>query len=284
MAIAVNTLIQQARRFARDYPEIDATTASIASNGTTLSVADTTIYARNWNLQLDTESVEVASIASATTLTIRRAAQGTTAASHASAATILVRPAYLDIEYLDALNYAQDQTYPYIYREVDDTSLTTLANTYEYTIPTDSVTAKPIRGIYRVQLKISGTFDYRATRSWTVLRGTTPKIQFRHEPIVGANIRIHGYGYFADLAFGGNVDTKFPEEAANTLLLGAVEYLAGSGEMGRIRVDTGVIDAREQANRPSAALSLSNAYLSRFERSLLKHAMPPLPKNVQRTI
>lgn len=284
MAITVTSLIQQTRRFARDYPELDVTTASISSGGTTLSVADSTIYAKNWNIQIDTESLVVVALASGTTLTVRRGAQGTTAASHASGATVLIKPAYIDQEYLDALNYAQDQCYPYIYREVDDTSITTVVNTFEYTIPNDAVTSKPIKSIYRVQLKGPGEFDYRVSRGWTVIRGTTPKIQFKREPYPSTTVRLQGFGYFADLAFGGSLDTKFPEEAANTLVLGAVEYLAGSGEMGRTRVDTGVIDAREQANRPGSALNLSNAYLSRFERSVFKHAMPPLPKNVQRSL
>ena len=277
----VTSLIQQTRRFIRDYPELDASTASIASGGTTLTVADSSIYAKNWTIQLDTEAMNITALPSGTTLTVRRGVQGTTAVSHASGTVILIKPAFLDLEYLDALNYAQDQMYPYVYREVDDTSLTTSANTFEYTIPTDSVTSKPIRHISRVQLKQTGAYDYKTVRGWNVIRGTTPAIQFKYEPNSSATIRIRGFGYFADLTASGSTDTKFPEECLPTLVLGAAEYLTASGEAGRARVDTGVIDSREQANRVGSSLNLSNSLFQRFERSLQKHAMPPLPVNVQ---
>src|SRR6266576_3853232 len=120
-----------------DWPDLDVSTASIASNGTALSVAATASdrYAVNNLLQLGTEAVVVTSIASSTSLTIRRAMRGTTAASAASGASILLNPAFIDMEYLDSLNAAILASFPLIYRPVIDESLSSVAGTYEFTIP-----------------------------------------------------------------------------------------------------------------------------------------------------
>lgn len=130
-------LIERTRRFMGDWPEQDVTTASAASNGTTLTVASDANdrYGVNQWLEIGSEKILVTSVASTTTLTVRRALGGTTAASIASGATILQSPRFFETEYLDAINYGIHSCWPWVYRPVIDTSISTTADTYEYTIP-----------------------------------------------------------------------------------------------------------------------------------------------------
>lgn len=278
----VTALIQKTRRYVRDTPELDNITASVTSSATTISVADTSLYYKNEKIQLDQEGLLVRSIDTGTQLTVSRGYAGTIAATHASATTVLQNPSFLDIEYLDAANYALDLMYPYAYKEVEDTSLTGVTLQYDYDIPNETSTGKPIRALSRIEIKAVGGFSYGRLRGWRVNRGATPQISFFADPPPGATIRLHGYSNFPDLVFNGSTDTQFPDDLVDTLTLGMAEYLTASGEVGRVRTDTSNTDTRENANRTGSSLSVSNALLTRFERSLQRHAMAPLPKTIQR--
>ena len=267
----------------RDWPDQDALTASISNSGTTATVADSSIYTANWPIEIDEEMLIVRAKPSATTLTVKRAAFGTTGASHANGAAILVRPSFSSLEILDALNAALDQTFPYIYRPVLDTSLTTSADTYEYTVPNLPSGGVPIPYLSRVEIKGSGETNFRAISSWTVRRGATPKIQFRRATEAGGTIRVHGYGPFTRLASGDSLDALFPLNAEPLLVWGAAAVLLASGEAGRVRVDTGAIDSREQANRVGASMQASNQLHQRFLLGLRDAAMAPMPKHLKAT-
>lgn len=131
-------LIDRTRRFMGDYPDRGSTSATISSTATTLSIpaATSAAYSVNMVIQIDQEALLVTSVASSVSLTVTRGIQGTTAATHASGATVLQKPRFLDIEYLDALNYAIQATWPWLYKPViDDYSITTATDTYEYSIP-----------------------------------------------------------------------------------------------------------------------------------------------------
>lgn len=277
MATTAATVIQRARRFLGDWPENDALTASAASNSTTLTVADATIYSQGWLLQVDTESMYVTANGVGTSVSVRRAQRGSTATTHASAATVLMRPHFLDVDYFDALNAAVSATFPMLYQAVVDESITTVATTYEYTIP--SLDTVPIPYISRVQhLQPSDT--YRDVRSWTVLRGTTPKLKLRR-PLPVGTMRIYGFGPLPLVSsLTGSLDVAFPTKAEDALVYYMAQHLMASGEARRVREDTGARDDREAANRPGSSMNASNQMLQRFYARLAASAMPPMPKNV----
>lgn len=137
MPETASVLIDRTRRFMGDFPDVDALTASVASGGTTLSVAATAsdTYHVNQIIQIGQEALRVDAVPSSVSLTVTRAVWGTTATSHASSATIMVSPRFINQEYLDALNYAIQATWPWIYRPVVDDSITFATDTYEYVIP-----------------------------------------------------------------------------------------------------------------------------------------------------
>jgi hypothetical protein len=287
MAYSASTLIQRCRRFMGDWPDLDQTTASVSSSGTTLSVADSTLYAKNWTVQLDQEAMFVSALPSATTLTVRRGMMGTTAASHASSASVLIRPAFIDQEYLDSLNAAIAATFPLIYRPVVDESLASVASTYEYTIPNmpgsyDGTTI-PIPYLYEVQVKETGDLAFRRKKDWEVLRGTTPTLKFRRDEPTGT-IRLRGYGPMPPLAsFTDTLDSLYPVNAVHALIEYACGRLLASGEARRVRVDAGAVDQREQANRTGSSSAQGRDLLQRFYASLNSAAMPPLPRHVRAT-
>jgi hypothetical protein len=282
-------LIERTRRFVRDWPDEDVLTASVASTATLISVADGTIYKKNWQVELDQEILTVSADGSGTTFAARRGARGTTAASHVTASVVLRRPHFFAIEIIDALNAAKDACYPYIYKEVLDTSLTTLANTYEYTVPSMSGTyggqTIPVQYLSKIEVKPVGETNYRPVRNWSVRRGSTPKIQFKELPEAGATIRVHGYGPFPDLVAAADVlDAQWPPQAERLLLtVGASDYLLASGEAGRVRVDTGAMDSREQATRTGSSMAAANGMSARFNRMLQNAAMRPLPPHIKPT-
>ena len=280
MATSAQTLIDRTRRFLRDWPDNDSLTASATSTATTLTVADTTKYVVNQPIELDGETILVRALTSATVLTVKRSAYASTNVSHASSAAVLIKPQFFSVEILDALNYGLDMTFPWLYKEVIDTSLTTAANTYEYTIPTVTATGQAIARLSHVELLQSGDFSYRGIDAWTVRRGATPKLKLRRMYAVGVTIRLHGYGPFGHLVnFTDTVDAQYPYQAEMPLVEFAGAYLLESGEARRVRVDTGPTDTRESANRVGSSMAASNAVLARFEKNLARCAMPPISRS-----
>lgn len=281
---SVTQLIQQVRRYCRDWPDQDVTTASLSSSGTSVTVADTTRYAVQWPIQIESENMIVRALASATSLTVLRGAFGSTAATHVTASEVLVRPAFMDTQILDAINAAIQAAYPYVYQEVMDTSLSVLTNQYEYTIPNmpgtyggDSIVIPRLRGIDIQDPQGSTTLPYVPLSGWNLRRDiTAPKIKINYLENPGANLRVRGYGPFPDLVLGGSLHAAWPRNFTQALVEYAASCLMISGEAGRSRSDTGILDNREAAQKPGAALQVSSSAEARWARRLANAGMPPM--------
>lgn len=285
MATTLDTLVQRTRRYLRVWPSsVDTLSVSITSTATTVTIADTTQFGAGDIVEVDYESMLVKSLLGGTTFTVVRGYHGSTPATHAAAATVLIGPGFDAVEIIDALNAAKDECYPYVYRPVIDTSLAADSITYEFSVPnmpgTYSGDTVVMPFISHIDLLVTGDVSYKRLDSWTVERGASPVIKFRRAPVKGT-IRIHGFGPFADLtAATDTVDPLFPKNAERILPLGAAYSLLGSGEAGRTRDDTGARDDREAANKPGNAISLANQLERRFEKDLARVSMPPMPKTV----
>ena len=285
MATSCQTLVDRVRRFMRDWPDEDALTASASSSATSLTVATdaTTRYGTGWYLEVDSEVVRTTAVA-ATTLTVQRARRGTTAATHASSATILVRPHFFQNEIVDALNLALESSFPAFYRPVIDETLTTTAGTYEYEVPDmPSDTTMKIPYISKLFVQETGDTAFRETRAWEIQRGDEPKIKFRREPVIGT-LRVHGYGPFPALTLAGSLHDLFPRQGEGLLVEFAASWLMASGEAGRVRVDRGATDQREQANVAGSSMRASQALFNRFLQRRSDAAMPPLPRHVKSVV
>lgn len=267
----------------RDWPDEDVLTASMASGATTMTVADATKYADNWHIEIDNEAIVVtATPSSGTSVSIRKGARGTTAATHVNSSVILVRPAFLAVEILDAFNAGLEALYPYIYKAVVDESLSVTVGNYEYEIPDmPSDTDAQIYHLSEVSIMESGDETFYKRRDWDVLRGATPKIRFKRQTSTAGDIRLYGYGPFPRLTLSGSLDTQFPRQAEELLVIYAGAYLMASGEAGRVRVDTGASDNREQANAAGVSMRASDQLLRRFYQRRQDAAMPALPRHVK---
>lgn len=258
----------------RDYPHaITTLTVSLSDSATSITVTDATVTAPAYTVEIDQEVLLVGASVSSTVTNVTRAWLGSTAVSHANSSTVLVRPGFFTLEILDALNAAKDEMYPLVYKPVLDTSLSSDNETYEFTVPST------IRHLSRAEVQVTGDTRFQVLRDWRVLRAATPKVQFKWAPPSGT-LRLHGFGPFDDYAIGGSSDSLFPGNAENALVLGAASRLLGSGEAGRARMDVGVRDDREAANRPGTSISLANQLERRFEKALLRAALPPMPPHV----
>jgi hypothetical protein len=296
MATTVASLIKQVRRYVRDYPELDTLAASLTTATSTLSVNTSpasNLYVPNTIIQVESEAMLLKTVSTtSSTVTVTRAVMGTTAATHASALSVLVKPHFLDIEILDALNYAKDAMYPYVYKYYSMDTQLTATDSREYAIPSLTGTTTLLQHVNRVEYLFPGgdtNADWSTIRTWEILRSynsaatsvTVPIIKLGFDPEASGKLRITGYAPFEDFTLTGSTESAFPPNAIKTLILGAVEYLLASGEAGRVRTDTGLVDQRENANRTGSSMQASNALLSRFERSLNRCAMPPMPMTVR---
>lgn len=289
MSITAVSLYQRTRRYLRDYRDLDSLAAALSdTTGTTVTVADTTMYQVRWPIEVDQETMIVRAIASSTTLTVERGAYGSTAATHANGASILVRPSFYGVEILDALNEAIQACYPLIYKPVSDTSLSIATNTWEYTVPnmpgTYNGATRPIPRISTIDIRIAnaGTVPYRPMRAFEVIRGSAPILKLKWLEIPGSTLRIKGWGPFPDMAdYTSSLDAQWPSEANYLPPIYAAGSLLLSGEAGRVRLSSGAVDSREQANRVGSSASIGATLLNRFRQELALSAMPPMPPHIR---
>ncbi|MHB8742560.1 MAG: hypothetical protein ACYC9L_05480 [Sulfuricaulis sp.] len=299
MATTLQTLVDRTRNFLRDTPDYDQVSASLTSSQTTVSVADTTVYRQRWPIEVDYESMMIRSI-SGGLLNVTRGWRNSASASHAASASVLMRPAFYAQEIIDAINAAQQACFPYIYKPVVDTSLTVVANQYQYSFPNMPGTSYPIPFIYKIEILQPGDYTFRLTRRWEIGRGdvtsgspassggissTYPILKFKSLPPISAVIRVQGFGPMPTLVnLTDTLDTLFPPQCEHILHRVAGAYLLQSGEAGRDRADTGAIDRREEANRGGLSLQTASGVISRAEMELIRTAMPPPPRHVKAVI
>ena len=268
----------------RDWPDEEILSASVASNATSITVADGTQYYANEYLELDTELVRISSI-STNTLNIDRARRGTVAASHVANTTILRNPNFYAVEILDALNDGLDEAWPYIWRQVVDESGISItdASVYEYTIPTDPNTGQQYPLVYGIWVKIPGDLTFRPLRRWSLVRGGytgTDKLHFKFQPTPGSVTRIYAATRFPRLVnLTDNLDAQWPQNMEYPLAEYAAASMLASGEAARVRVDRGVMDSREQANQVGASMQASNLFLTRYRMRIANCGYPPLPRH-----
>jgi hypothetical protein len=281
MATAASTLIARCRRFMGDYGTTDTLSISLSTNATSMTVADSTLYSPRWNVQIDNELMYVKSLPSATVVGLVRGHMGTTAATHVVSSTITIQPAFADVEYLDALNAAIEASFPMLYQRVQDESLTSASQDWEYTIP--SLNGSPIPYLEKVWVKESGDNIFREKRDWSVIRGATPVLVFERDEPTGT-IRLQGLGPFPSLTSSAStLSAQWPANAEDYLVEYACQRLLTSGEARRVRQDVGLPDGRENATRTGSSMSAANALYSRANAILSRCAMPPPGKHLRPT-
>lgn len=280
------TLINRTRRYIRDWPVQQVSlAASVSSAATALQVPDTTVFSINEPVEIDQETMLITALTDATHLAVIRGAFGSTAATHASAATILVKPGFYAVEIVDALNMGIQAMFPKVYKGVVDESITTTAETWEYSVPSMSSPSVVLPFVTEIEVKVAGSTPFVPTRAFEIKRGSTPKIRFRRPTPAGNTLRVVGFGPFPTLASASDtLDAQFPPRCEYLLSIYAAGSLLMSGEAGRVRSDRRMTDDREQSNRVGASAAIGQGLMNRFYTELGELAMPPLPRHVKTVI
>lgn len=237
-------LIERTRDILEDYGELDAveTTDLRGAVSTTITTAipvkDSDVADQGDFIYVDNEAMEVMSAeASPPVLNVRRAARGTTAATHSDGAVVRVNMTYHNKRILDALNGALGKAYPTIFALVTDDTTYITDDTTEYTVP---ATIDDI-----LQLWIE---DDIGDGNFTVLRTYEPlgrKVRLYGAYTTGTILRFVGTARFTRLAFGGNLDSDFPDH--DELYDYLVQYAVGTLLM-RGEARTGRDEARATAS------------------------------------
>src|SRR5262245_26448044 len=100
MAVTTAELINRTRRMVKDWPDLDSLTASLSSTASVVSVADGTLYPKNFHIEVDNEVMTVAVAGSGTTFSVRRGAWGSTASTHVTTSEVRIQPAWPNIQIL----------------------------------------------------------------------------------------------------------------------------------------------------------------------------------------
>jgi len=289
--VTLQSLVNTTRRYLRDWPVFERLTASLSSSATSVTVADATLYGNRWVVDVDLESMLVTA-ASGTSLTVLRGLRGSTAATHAVGADILMQPNFTGIEIVDAINRGIDAAFPLFYLGVQDTSVTTTDSTYEYTVPNmpgtyDTGASIQIPLVTKLEVKQTSDLTYRELRRWQIRSGPDGSrlIKLRTaEPALGI-LRVSGYGPFPHLsAATDTLDESWPKDSQYLPALYAAADLMMSSEAGRDRGDWNAVDRREEANRPLTSLQTGQQLYNRWMRETLQSAMPPLPRHFDQPI
>lgn len=288
--VTLQTLVNTTRRYLRDWPLFERLGASLSSSASTITVGDGTLYGNRWVLDCDLESMLITGTAS-TSLTVLRGIRGSSAASHASSADLLVQPNFTSVEIIDAINRGIDAAFPLFYKAVFDTSVTAVDSTYEYTIPNmpgtydGSTMQVPI--MTKLEVLQTGDVTYRELRRWKVSSAPDGSRLFKlrtAEP-AGGTFRVTGFGPFSHLAAATDtMDQSWPKDSQYLPALYAAADLMMSSEAGRDRGDWNAVDRREEANRPLTSLQTGQQLYNRWFRELNQSAMPPLPKHFDQPI
>jgi hypothetical protein len=261
MTTSVVSLADKTRDLLDDYGDANTTLTSAVTDttGTTFAVASVSeMDAGDW-LSVDFETVYFVSTATLNT-TVRRGQRGSTAATHASGAVVLVSPLYPGNRILSALNGALGKLTKVV---KDVATLTVTADTYTYDKPST------IDEIKRVEIENSKlNSEFNVMRDWEMLDGTHFRIFGDYS--TDRNIGVVGTSKFTALATTGNMDTDFPDtnanainfliyEAAGQLLLQRQAKIASRDSF------EGITDSFGQ-NFPDLSVKVARQYLAEAER------------------
>lgn len=264
MTTSVSTLSDRVRDLLDDYGDTQAVLASAISTTAATSVTPSSsegIGVGDW-ITVDYETMFVTAVASGPpyTLTVRRGQRGTTAATHAEGALILVNALYPGNRILTALNSALGK----LTKTVKDiATLTFTEDTYAYTVPS------AIDVVKRVEIENSDeNSQFFTIRGWEMLDATTFRIFGDYDTT--RNIGVIGTSNFTALATSGNLDSTFPDdnasainyliyEAAGQLLLQRQGKIAGRDSF------EGMTDAFSQS-QPDHSVRVANRFLQEAER------------------
>jgi len=216
-------LVERVRDLLNDYGDIDQLIATqlaaavTTTAQTTFSVDSAADFdAGDWGY-IDFEVIEVTATnvaATPDTLTVRRGARGSTAATHLNGAVIRANERFSSATILRGLNAALAGAYPMIFKVTEDTTLATVADQEHYTL------AAPHRDLRSLWIEANaGQADYQLCRSYKVV--DSQDFVLYGGWLTGYTIKVICIDQFTALTSAGTLDAVFPdnEEAYEYLVM-----------------------------------------------------------------
>jgi len=283
MSLTTTDLISKARRLISDYPQVDNLGAALTSGGTTVTVADSSLYRKGWVISVDEEAMLITDLPSATTLTVVRGYKGTVAASHASAANVLVNPLGTGADYLDGLNEGIRYLWPHFFVHQVDTSIVIQNLVSDYALPAKFPTGRS--RVSRVMVLYPGApaISWYGYREFEVVRGDDiaagDVIRFTNTPpLAGSQVKVIGIAApdtqaGMTLTFGQTVPTSIPEVAFYCLPTYAAFYVLTGAEGQRDKTNRAT-NIGPAAVTPQANAQLAFSLLQKFQGMKAEQAMP----------
>jgi hypothetical protein len=252
MAFSQATIVSRARHILNDNPFVETARTVAAAGTTSVTVADSTLYdvgdILEW--QDDGDQMLVTAVPNATTLTVARGINGTTAAAHSSI-TLAKNPVFQYIQITDAIAACMTDLYPHVYRQVDVT-LTPLTNGNNYYELTSASGADKIIELSQVSQEIgtgatSMIFFYgdrpgaypvtlqRNVPTSKVASGVGLYIPFLRD--TSNSIIVAGIAEIDDTVSGGNYSYITSGVEVNTVLYYAIGRLVSEADISRLTQD-----------------------------------------------
>ena len=214
MATTALSIVDRVRQLLGDYVQ-DTTQLSAAltdTTGTTLTVADGTVMTEGDWATVDFETMEVTKVLR-NTITVRRGAKGSLAATHLIDAPIRVNYTFPPHVILQAVNESLADAYPQLYKDVTDTSTVVVQNQDLYNVPAT------MEYLVRVEVQAyTQATKYIPFRAWDF--ADTQHFRLYGMLPAGLGLRLVGMARFDTLLETGSLDATFPDANAS-----AVGYL-----------------------------------------------------------
>lgn len=273
MATTVLSLVEELRDQLNDYGEAVTTLSSGATDSaTSLSVASESGFEALGFAYCEFEAMEVSATGTGS-LTVRRAARGTTAAAHTSGAVVRFGLTWGNQLILNKMNEALDAAYPDLYTLVEDSdSLVTVSDQYVYEMPTT------IDKLYRVEVESESTSDiYIPCNAWDLIDESHIKIYDINQWNAGQKINLVGIAPFSTATATGNLDSDYPITDGN-----AKGYLM-SETMGRLLMVPQARIAKRDSfvgktdgwdnSQPYMSMAVAREYMKQAKEFLVKCRM-----------
>lgn len=276
----VLSLVDRTRRMLGDWPAFDKLTAQAIDTATSVAVREGGNFSVGQRIVIEGEMLYITAVSGtgAANLTVDRGWMGTTAATHASASTILVDPVYNPQLLLDGLNEGLRLLWPYFYKRgiSAGTDVITSVGQADYAMPSPFQVNQG--RVLRCQILQPGGLNdmWREYRRFETIRGAGGvTLHFRGvAPDPGTYYRVLGIVPFAtDMTYTGNTDTELPDAAIPALTMYATHYALLYAESKRLG-GAGASNIGPSGKQPGQTSALSGIWMQKFQTYLDSNGMP----------
>lgn len=264
--------VDECRRvYLADFPHRDFLVSDITATATTLTVGRAIDFLIGDWIELSLEIMYITDKSdTANTLTVKRAQLGSAATAHLAGTPVLRKPIFYTIDIFESINACiREHLYPWFYQIIEDETLTTTRDTFEYAAPSGT------KRILCVQLRDINNIDWsRPIKSWAQTDTTPPKVRFLFNPLSDRRIRMRVMKGFVTLATLDADGHGLPDIALSLPSLFAAARLLPGREVLRARFDKVPTQLGERSSPVQSSIRLSQQLYALFMQQREESRMP----------